>query len=88
MIRAIFDPIMNSSKNGLRHLPKIVRFQLMTVLATFWSMIFCVSAGIVAWLPEYVAVHVVLLLIGIFGTGWLFKSAQAKSVPLPAATEP
>jgi hypothetical protein len=88
MLRETYDAIMNPYKNGLRHLPKIVRFQLMTVLATFWSMIFCVSAGIVVWLPEYVAAHIALLLFGIFGTGWLFKSAQAKSIPVAETTTP
>jgi hypothetical protein len=56
-----------------------VRFQLMVILACIWSTIFCVSAGILVWLPGYVLGHVALLLIGIFGTTWAFKSAATFS---------
>jgi len=31
----------------MRHLPKIVRFQLMTSLALMWSIVFSVWAGMV-----------------------------------------
>lgn len=70
---------MDSESNGLSQLPKIVRFQLMVALSFMWSIIFCVSAGIFVWLPGYVLVHVVLLLFGIFGTGWIFRSSQVPS---------
>jgi hypothetical protein len=75
--------VMDPDKNALLRLPKTVRFQLMVVLAFFWSAIFCISAGLIAWLPGYVLVHIVLLLIGIFGTGWLFKNARESSAGMP-----
>lgn len=87
MIRKSVDVVMNPYKNALQHLPKIVRFQLMVTLSFFWSIIFCLSAGVFVWLPAYVGVHVVLLLIGIFGTGWLFDSAQTKSAKMSADTK-
>ena len=70
--KAIMDP----DKNALMRLPKTVRFQLMVVLSCLWSTIFCVSAGLIVWLPGYVLAHVALLLIGIFGTSWAFKQAE------------
>ena len=72
--------IMNPDKNAFMRLPNTVRFQLMVVLSCLWSTIFCVSAGLIKWLPGYIFAHVVLLLIGIFGTTWAFKSAVAFKV--------
>jgi hypothetical protein len=77
MIENIFKSVMDPDSNGLSQLSKTVRFQLMVALSFMWSIIFCVSAGVFVWLPGYMLVHVVLLLIGIFGTGWLFNSSQA-----------
>ncbi len=73
-VRAIMDP----DKNALMRLPKTVRFQLMVVLSVMWSVIFCISAGVMVWLPGYIVIHVVLLIIGIFGTSWIFRRAQRK----------
>jgi hypothetical protein len=76
MLGKIFKSIMDPESNGLSQLSKVVRFQIMIALSFMWSVIFCISAGVFVWLPGYVLVHVVLLLIGIFGTGWVFKSSQ------------
>jgi hypothetical protein len=73
MVKAAWDTVMNSEKNPLLQLPKVVRFQLMVVLAFMWSCIFCISAGLFIWIPEFVFGHVLLLLIGIFGTGYIFR---------------
>ena len=73
MVKAAWDTVMNSEKNPLLQLPKVVRFQLMVVLAFMWSCIFCISAGMFIWIPEFVFGHVLLLLIGIFGTGYIFR---------------
>ena len=72
MLKAAWASVMDPNKNGLKALPRTVRFQLMVVLASLWSAIFCASTGLMYWLPGYLVVHVALLLIGIFGTGWLF----------------
>jgi hypothetical protein len=76
VIVTMWKAVMDPEHNALMRLPKTVRFQLIVVLASLWSVIFCVSAGLIVWLPGYVLVHVVLLLIGIFGTGWIFSGAQ------------
>jgi hypothetical protein len=71
--KAIMDP----DQNAFLRLPNTVRFQLMVVLSCLWSTIFCASAGMLVWLPGYILAHIALLLIGIFGTAWAFKSAAA-----------
>jgi hypothetical protein len=81
MLKAAWTSVMDPNKNGLKALPRIVRFQLMVVLASLWSAIFCASAGLMYWLPGYLLVHLVLLLIGIFGTGWLFGLAADANNP-------
>lgn len=80
MLKSAFDAVMDPYKNALSTIPKVVRFQLMATLALLWSVIFCVSAGLLVWLPGYVAVHLVLLLVGIFGTSWIFQRARKDRV--------
>jgi hypothetical protein len=76
MAGRLWTAIMDANSNPLMRLPKTVRFQLMAVLALLWSTIFCVSAGLLFWLPGYILVHIVLIAIGIFGTRWAFNSAE------------
>jgi hypothetical protein len=75
MSRNSFLSIMDPDQNGLKGLPKVVRFQLMVVLASLWSAIFCASAGLLIWLPGYLIVHMLLIFVGIFGTSLAFKLA-------------
>lgn len=77
MFKNIFGSVMDPERNGLNQVPKVVRFQLMVALSFMWSIIFCISAGIFVWLPGYMLAHVVLLLLGIFGTSWIFKTSQS-----------
>ena len=79
MLIKTWQAVMDPDHNALLRLPKTTSFQLMVVLASLWSVIFCVSAGLVLWLPGYVLIHVMLLLLGIFGTGWAFRSAEQLS---------
>jgi hypothetical protein len=76
MAGRLWTAIMDANSNPLMRLPKTVRFQLMAVLALLWSAIFCVSTGLLVWLPGYILVHIVLIAIGIFGTRWAFNSAE------------
>ena len=84
MIVKAWKAVMDPEYNSLTKLPKTVRFQLMVVLASLWSTIFCVNAGLIVWLPGYVMVHVIILLIVIFSTGWIFSSAQKSYLKLMA----
>ncbi|MEP6967524.1 MAG: hypothetical protein ABI906_05545 [Pseudomonadota bacterium] len=85
MLKSVWNSIMDPDRNALLRMPKIVRFQLMIVLSVVWSAIFCVSASILVWFPGYVLAHVALLLIGIFGTSWLFRNAEAAAAGKPPA---
>lgn len=73
MIATAWDAVMNPERNPLARLPKVVRFQIMSVLALMWTCIFCASAGLFVWLPELYTAHLVLLLLGIFGTSYVFR---------------
>ena len=81
MLNSIWNAVMDPNQNAFLQLPKPVRLQLMIVLATLWSAVFCVSAGIVAWMPTYIIAHVALLLAGVLGTGWVFKVYGSKTQP-------
>lgn len=72
--------VMNPSQNPLNVLPPVQRFQIMSILSIMWSTIFCSVVG--AWFvySELVVGHV-LVLLGIFITAGVFKSAQ----PTPKA---
>lgn len=87
MLNSSWKSIMDPNKNALAGLPKIVRFQLMVVLALMWSAIFCASAGLLYWLPGYVLAHVALIFIGLFGTGWLFRSARRQAPAVASAVD-
>jgi hypothetical protein len=78
MIKNSWRSVMDPNKNAFRGLPKPVKFQLMAVLSLMWSAIFCASAGMLNWLPGYIFAHVALILIGLFGTSWIFEQAESK----------
>lgn len=73
MLMSYWDAVMNAERNPLSRLPKTVRFQLMAVLALMWTSIFCAMAGTFMWLPQFFIAHLVLLLIGFFGTRYIFS---------------
>lgn len=68
-----WNAVMSADYNPLAKLPKTTRFQLMVTLALMWSIIFCTSAGLFAWLPHFIFAHAILLAAGIFGTGYIFR---------------
>jgi hypothetical protein len=40
MLTTYWDAVMNEDRNPLARLPKVVRFQIMAVLALMWTVIF------------------------------------------------
>lgn len=72
MISNAYAAVMDPERNPLAHLPKTVRFQLMTVLALMWSVVFCVWAGAVAMVGPSMLAHAVVLL-GVFFTADVFR---------------
>lgn len=67
-----YEVIMDEDKNPLRPLPKAQRFQLMAILATMWSTIFCVAVGSFFWWGELVIGHLAVAL-GIVLTEMTFR---------------
>jgi hypothetical protein len=79
MLSRAYTLIMNSEFNGLFRLPKIVRFQLMTVLALMWSVVFSVWIGAVSMIGPSMAAHAILLL-GVFFTADIFRRSSSGGV--------
>ena len=79
MLRSAYTSIMDPDFNSLSALPKIVRFQLMTLLSLMWSVIFCSWMGLVSMIGVSMAAHSILLL-GIFFTADIFR----RSEPVPS----
>lgn len=78
MLKDTYALIMDADRNPLRSLPKMVRFQYMTVLAYLWSLVFCLYIGAIALVGPSIAVHTILL-IGVFFTADLFRRARARA---------
>jgi hypothetical protein len=78
MLKESYALIMDSDRNPLRSLPKMVRFQYMTVLAYMWSLVFCLYIGATALIGPSIAVHTILL-IGVFFTADIFRRARARA---------
>jgi len=74
MIRSTYAVVMDPERNPLAVLPKVVTFQLMTVLAWMWSAVFSLWVGSMAVLGPSIGAHMVLLL-GVFFTADVFARA-------------
>ena len=72
MVKSMWSSVMDPDKNPLSHLPKMVRFQIMTYLAVMWCMIFSVATGLYSTLGPSLIIHV-LFLIGVFFTFKTFR---------------
>ncbi len=72
-----FRSVMDPRVSPLRHLPSAQRFQIMCVLGTMWTTIFCLGTS--AWLfyGELIIFHL-LLAFGTLVTGLTFRSASQK----------
>ena len=75
MFSNAYAAVMNPDANPLRHLPKVVRFQIMTSLALMWSIVFSVWSGMVVLAGPSMAVHAILL-IGVYFTTDVFRRAS------------
>jgi hypothetical protein len=75
MFSRTYAIIMSPEANGLFRLPKIVQFQIMTVLALMWSVVFSVWFGTVSMIGPSMAAHAILL-VGIFFTADIFRRSD------------
>jgi len=68
--------VMDERHNPLSGLPMTVRFQIMTVLAMMWSLIFCMLVNIWELFPYWIVGHLVILSVGCFITNYTFSVAR------------
>ena len=79
MIKQIYHTVMDENVNPLKALPLTVRFQLMSVLAFMWSVIFTLWVGSF-WLIGPTVVGHVLVLMGVLFTADIFRRAGQRTV--------
>lgn len=75
MIKSLYRVLMDPEINPLSALPRMVRFQIMVVLAYMWSVVFSLYIGMIALVGPSIAVHTILL-IGVFFTADIFRRAR------------
>lgn len=75
MIKNSYNLVMNSDKNAFSSLPKTTKFQLMTVLAYMWSVVFSLGVGSYIIFGTSVVFHM-LILTGTFLTADMFYKAR------------
>jgi hypothetical protein len=68
--------VLDARVSPLRHLAAAQRFQIMCLLGTMWTFIFCVSVGAWAHYGFLLAVHA-LMALGALITGLTFYFASA-----------
>lgn len=72
--RNTWDLVFDSSRNPLNRLPVPVRYQLMIVLATTWSLIFCVMVQLHDLIPYWILAHIGLITAGCVVTNHTFDN--------------
>ena len=74
-IPQLYNTVMDSSINPLSALPKMVRFQFMSMLAFMWSGVFSLWIGNLTIFGPSAIGHMILLL-GVFFTADTFRRAR------------
>ena len=75
MLMDTYRSIMDVDFNALRRLPRVVKFQLMSVLSFMWSTVFTIWIGVSWAFGPSMAAHLILL-IGVFFTADIFEKAR------------
>jgi len=70
-----FELVMNDRRNPLRDFAPPQRFQIMAILSTMWTTIFCTSFGVWYLYGELMTAHL-LLALGTLITGTTFRQAR------------
>jgi uncharacterized membrane protein YdjX (TVP38/TMEM64 family) len=78
MIRDAYAVVMDDEQNAFASLPKVRRFQIMTVLSMMWSTVFTVYIGSHLFFGPTVIAHLVVLL-AIFFTADVFRRAEKET---------
>ena len=79
MFREAYAVVMDDEQNAFALLPKITRFQIMTVLSLMWSAVFTAYVGSYLIFGPTVIAHVVVLL-AIFFTADIFRRAEKSTL--------
>ena len=79
-----YSLVMNADKNAFSSLPNTTKFQLMTVLAYMWSVVFSLGVGSIMIFGTSVVFHM-LILCGTFFTADLFRKARDGDISREAA---
>ena len=77
MIRDAYAVVMDEEQNAFALLPKVTRFEIMTVLSLMWSVVFTAFIGSHIVFGPTVIAHIVVLL-AIFFTADVFRRAEKK----------
>ena len=78
MIRDAYAVVMDDEQNVFASLPKVRRFQIMTVLSMMWSAVFTAYVGSYIIFGPTVIAHLVVLL-AIFFTADVFRRAEKET---------
>lgn len=78
MLKEGYKAVMNTDRNPLRALPKMVRFQYMLILSYMWSIVFTLWVGSSLVFGFTIAGHTILL-IGVFFTADVFRRARSQA---------
>ncbi len=78
MLSKFYKLVMDPEQNPLRNLSKIVKFQIMCLLSMTWSVVFCLSAGILYLYGPTVLIHVLIVATCLY-TSEVFRLANFKT---------
>ena len=77
MLIRTYNLIMDDDRNPFRQLPKMVRFQLMAILAYMWSAVFSIWIGSMFSLWPMIVGHTAVI-VAIFFTADVFRLARGQ----------
>lgn len=79
MMKQTYSIVMNADMNAFSSLPRTTKFQLMSILAYMWSIVFAMGVGSIMTFGTSVIFHM-LVLCGTFFTADLFQKARQGTI--------
>jgi len=79
MIRDAYTVVMDDEQNAFASLPKITRFQIMTVLSLMWSVVFTVFIGSHVLFGPTMIAHL-FVLVAVFFTADIFRRGRQSTL--------
>lgn len=78
-MKKYYNLVMDADRNAFSSLPRTTKFQLMTVLAYMWSVVFSLGVGSIMVFGTSVIFHL-LLIAGTFITADLFYKSREGTI--------